>query len=317
MSKNETQLNQLLEGLQHLQHSLQQVFSSELHDSQTQLNQIQHQVQQRIGRESKRIGQQSRRLGRQVSKRLTQGLDSAPISRQGLAMSLGLLVLGGLGFAIARNLRGQQQAKASLTSVHGLDLNRFAGKWFEIARLPGKHNDIAGMTLTYTLNADNSLDVVCTYHDHDLDGPEHTERKHIHIGEADNRSHLRKQVFGPISTDYWVLEVGKNYEYAVLGTPSRKHLWVLSRSPKFDQARYEEILGRMREQGFAVDKLIRIQHDETPPVALSSHLQALLEQKQAYFKGEEAEKHRGPKAHDKHGDKTHAEKKPHEKREEV
>lgn len=307
MSKYETQLSHLIEGLQELQQQLQHNF---VDDIQPQFQRLQKDVRKQL---KKQIVPQVRRFGRQLGKRLPAQPEQLP--RTGIALSLGLLVLGGAGIALARNLRKQQQAKDSLKSAHGLDLNRFSGKWFEIARMPGKHSNVFGTTLNYTLNADNSLDVQFCYRQGSLEGPERTEQKHIHIAQPDNRAQFKKQVFGPLNTDYWVLEIGKNYEYAVLGTPSRKHLWILSRSPKFDQARYEEILQRMSEQGFEIGKLQRVEHDDQQPVALSSHLQALLEQKQQYFKSEEADKHRGPHKHEK----AAVEKKPqpHEKREEI
>ncbi|HEY9842711.1 MAG: lipocalin family protein [Candidatus Sericytochromatia bacterium] len=315
MFKLESRIGELIERLQQVQHDFQHGILAELDDQQKHIHQIQKKVQKNIGRQSRRIGG---RVGNQVHQ-VQKRFEDTELDTRGVALTLGLLTLGGLayfGYFGLRTARIRSEAKKSLTCVPGLDLGRFAGKWFEIARLPGKHQNVAGMTLTYTLNADNSLDVVCSYHDHDLDGPEHVEKKHIRIAEPDNRSHMKKQVFGPLSTDYWVIEVGKNYEYAVLATPSRKHLWILCRSPKIDEKRYQEIVGRMKEMGFETDKLIRLQHEDHAPVALSSHLQALLDQKQQYFKGEEPEKHRGPQ--EKHRTQQEKSIKPHhEKREEI
>lgn len=275
MSKTSSQVHHLVDRLQHLQHRIQHGFRTELEEQEQNLSR----VRQRFERNSRHWRKQLEHGGQQQR-------------GGGIALTLGLLALGGVAWFVYRS-----QTSPSTEAVKGapsVDLNRFAGKWFEIARFPGKHHDVAGMTLTYTLNPDNSLDVVMNYHDHDLNGPEHTEHKHIRIAEPDNRSHLKKQILGPLSTDYWILEIGKDYDYAVLGTPSRKHLWILSRTPHFDEARYEDILDRMAEQGFDTDRLIRVPQDEHAPVALNTHLKGLLDQKRQYFKGQEHNRHLGP-----------------------
>jgi apolipoprotein D and lipocalin family protein len=56
----------------------------------------------------------------------------------------------------------------------------------------------------------------------------------------------------PFAGDYWILELGKDYEYAVVGEASRKYLWVLSRSPQMKGDIYDGIIGRLREKGFDV-----------------------------------------------------------------
>ncbi|PKL75559.1 MAG: hypothetical protein CVV27_14740 [Candidatus Melainabacteria bacterium HGW-Melainabacteria-1] len=274
MLNPDLQIRSLIKRLKHVR----QGFKHDLADQKRSLRKARNQVQHNFTRQSRRFEDWSH--------------EQQPSG--GLAVSLGLLVLGGVGFWAYRNLR-KVHNRDSLQSAPGVDLSRFCGKWFEIAHFPGKHEDVAGMTLTYTLQPDNSLDVLLSYHDHDLSGPEHTQRKHIWIAEPDNRSHLKKQVIGPIGTDYWILEIGKNYEYAVLGTPSRKHLWILSRTPKLEASCYESIVERMQEQGFDTSKLLMVPQDEHAPVALSSHLQGLLEHKQQYFKGKEHDKHMGPK----------------------
>lgn len=299
MFETHTQIGQLIKRLDTLQHRFFHGLETEIDQQQRHVDQARRRLVKQARQQTHRLSEQTHRISDRLSDRFTnlshvgQRQQTAPVTGAGIGLAVGLLAVGGLGYLAYRTLQTQKQSRSSLKSAPGVDLNRFAGKWFEIARFPGKHQDIAGMTLTYTVNADNSLDVVCTYHDHDLNGPEHTERKHIVVAEPDNRSHLKKQIFGPLGTDYWILELGKNYEYAVLGTPSRKHLWVLSRTPKIEEGRYEEILGRMEEQGFDISNLVKVKQDEHAPVALTSHLQGLLEQKQQYFKKEQ-NKHLGP-----------------------
>lgn len=304
MFETQSQFGQLLKRFETLQNRFFHGLETEIDHQQHNVNQARQQLMGQARQQSRRLNRFTDRLIHRLDQRangLTTGLTKRTQRNQGnqlaqtagLGLAVGLLAVGGISYLVYQSLQKQKEARKTLKSARGVDLNRFAGKWFEIARFPGKHQDIAGMTLTYTVNEDNSLDVVCTYHDHDMNGPEHTERKHIIVGEPNDRSHLKKQIFGPLGTDYWILELGKNYEYAVLGTPSRKHLWILSRTPKFDEARYEEILDRMLEQGFEIGNLVKVKHDEHAAVPLSSHLQGLLEQKQQYYKKEQS-KHLGP-----------------------
>jgi lipocalin len=62
-----------------------------------------------------------------------------------------------------------------------------------------------------------------------------------------------------ISRHYWIIDLGANYEYAVVGHPSRDYLWILSRTRTMDDAVYEGLLGRLREQGYEVQRLNRTQ----------------------------------------------------------
>ncbi|NMB82925.1 MAG: lipocalin family protein, partial [Ignavibacteria bacterium] len=82
------------------------------------------------------------------------------------------------------------------------------------------------------------------------------------VVEGSNNSKLRVQFFWPFRGDYWVIELDKeNYQYAVVGTPSRKYMWILSRTPKMDEQIYNSILQQASEKGFDVSKLIKTVQD--------------------------------------------------------
>jgi apolipoprotein D and lipocalin family protein len=63
--------------------------------------------------------------------------------------------------------------------------------------------------------------------------------------------------FRPFWGDYWIIDLGANYEYAVVGHPSRDYLWILSRKPTMEDTVYAEILGRLRAQGYEAERLNR------------------------------------------------------------
>ena len=68
---------------------------------------------------------------------------------------------------------------------------------------------------------------------------------------------LKVSFFWPFSGDYWIVDLGSNYEYVVIGHPDRKYLWILSRSPDMDEKVYQSILARLQEQEYETEKLIR------------------------------------------------------------
>lgn len=141
-------------------------------------------------------------------------------------------------------------------TVDFVDLERYAGLWHQIAFYPTRFQGDCTLNTTarYTLRKDGKVDVVneCTK----------PNGKHKSIsGKArivDEKAHAKLKVkffwFAPAG-DYWIIDLGPNYEYAVVGTPDRKFLWILSREPVMDRATYEKILARIQAQSFDLDKI--------------------------------------------------------------
>jgi apolipoprotein D and lipocalin family protein len=142
-------------------------------------------------------------------------------------------------------------------TVAAVDLKRYVGKWYEIARFPNKFQKhcVGNTTATYSAKASGRLEVVnqCLKQDGTDD---------IAKGEArivDTRTNAKLKVrFAPkalsflsfVWGDYWVLELGPDYEYAAVGDPKREYLWILSRKPEMDAAQYQNILRRLESKGF-------------------------------------------------------------------
>jgi apolipoprotein D and lipocalin family protein len=76
---------------------------------------------------------------------------------------------------------------------------------------------------------------------------------------------LKVTFFWPFYGHYWIIGLGENYEYAVVGHPDRKYLWVLSRTPEMEETLYNEILGRIKQQGYDVSKLMKTQQGRPYP----------------------------------------------------
>lgn len=171
------------------------------------------------------------------------------------------LVLAGAAVLLAQPLSAQQRP---LQVVPTVDLERYAGTWFEVARLPNEfQDDCAGnVSATYTPRPDGRITVVnrCQKNDGSQSEAEGVARR------VDGRPSSVLQVrFAPrwlsflpmVWGDYQIIELDADYQHAVVGTPDRKYLWVLAREPKLDPKTYERLLDRAKAQGFDVSRLIQ------------------------------------------------------------
>lgn len=133
-----------------------------------------------------------------------------------------------------------------------VELSRLQGKWFEIAKLPRPSQaGCTGTTAEYTLKSANELLVVNECHQDSLQGP----IKRVAARAVANDTAVPAKLsldFGFAYGDYWVLEVGPSYEYAVVGHPTRDYLWILSRDKTLPQATLDGILQRAQARGFPV-----------------------------------------------------------------
>jgi apolipoprotein D and lipocalin family protein len=157
------------------------------------------------------------------------------------------------------------QSPGEPRAVAELDLERYAGQWFEIARLPNRfQRDCASdVTATYELREDGRINVINRCLKADGEAMEATGLARL-ASDDDPASKLKVR-FAPafltflpfVWADYWVIDLASDYSYAVVGHPDRDYLWVLSRTPQMDERLYEEIVERAAEQGFAIDRLIK------------------------------------------------------------
>ncbi len=142
-----------------------------------------------------------------------------------------------------------------------VDLTRFQGAWYEIAKLPRPTQaDCFGTVAYYSLTASDALHFVNECHVGALTGPLRTVNMDAKVGNPSVPAKLSLDV-GGFYGDYWILDVGRAYEYAVVGHPSRSYLWILSRTPSLDDATLQGVLGRAGAAGFDTSKLEFTVHD--------------------------------------------------------
>ena len=96
---------------------------------------------------------------------------------------------------------------------------------------------------------DGEIDVLNKCRKGSLDGPEDSAEGRARIVDQESNAKLEVSFFGPFWGDYWIIDLGPDYEYAVVGHPSRDYLWILSRTPTLDDATYDGILEPTRSDG--------------------------------------------------------------------
>ena len=147
--------------------------------------------------------------------------------------------------------------QAPPATVAQVDLHRYQGRWFEVARLPLRWEAkcASDVTATYTLRSAAELDVFneCRKADGNLTRTRGTARLSTKDG---SNAKLTVTFFWPFRGQYWILELDPEYRWAMVGTPNRRNLWVLSRTPHLEPGILEELLERAREQGFMTDAMI-------------------------------------------------------------
>ncbi|HEY3419261.1 MAG TPA: lipocalin family protein [Methanomassiliicoccales archaeon] len=145
---------------------------------------------------------------------------------------------------------------SELKTVEHVDLTRYMGTWYEIAKFPQRfEKGLVGVTATYSLLPNGKVQVINGGYVGDLSGRHRTAKGKAWVVDTGSNAKLKVSFFWPFAADYWILELGKEYEYAVVGDGSRKYLWILSRTPRMDVAVYDELLQRIGEKGFDTSRL--------------------------------------------------------------
>jgi apolipoprotein D and lipocalin family protein len=169
------------------------------------------------------------------------------------------LLLSALIAAIAVTARAEDKP---LETVRRVELPRYLGKWYEIARYPNwfEKKCERDVTAEYALRPDGKISVInsCTK----KDGSRTIARGWGKVVDPATSARLKVTFFWPFFGNYWVLELGPNYEYSVVGEPGRKFLWILSRTPQMSDEQYRAITSRLQEKGYDATKLVRVQQQE-------------------------------------------------------
>jgi apolipoprotein D and lipocalin family protein len=153
-------------------------------------------------------------------------------------------------------------SQKQLSVVAEVDLNRYKGHWYEIARLPNFfERKLKCTSATYNLREDGKITVV-NQGNYISEPQKSTSAKGVAwIPDKNSPAKLKVQFFWPFSGDYWIMYLDKDYRYVLVGDPALKYLWILSREKKMDEATYTMLLKKATDNGYDVKTIIRVEQD--------------------------------------------------------
>jgi apolipoprotein D and lipocalin family protein len=146
-------------------------------------------------------------------------------------------------------------------TVSKVDVKRYLGRWYEIARFEQSFQKGCGnVTADYSLRANGKVNVLntCVFEN----GTVKTAKAIASVVDKKTNSKLKVSFvpflnrFGFFAGDYWIIGLGDNYEYAVVGSPDRQYLWFLSRTPSISNEKLNELKQIAESQGFDLSKLM-------------------------------------------------------------
>jgi apolipoprotein D and lipocalin family protein len=154
-----------------------------------------------------------------------------------------------------------------VTTVASVDLERYVGRWYEVARLPNRFQQQCrgDVSANYARRPDGRIDVLNQCRK--ADGTMTTAAGVARVEDPATRARLKVR-FAPaflsflpfVWGDYWIIGLGDQYDWAVVGSPDRRYLWILSRTPVLEEGRFAMAEARARDNGFDTSRLIRTRH---------------------------------------------------------
>src|SRR5215213_9006476 len=176
-----------------------------------------------------------------------------------------IFMVGLLMISAAALSKASDKGQKPLEVVPTVDLSRYAGTWFEIARIPNSfQKECAGeVSATYTLLDKGEIKVLnqCRKKNGDV---KQAEGKARPSGKVQPNTKLKVR-FAPsplsflsfVWGDYWIIDLAPDYSYAVVGEPNRKYLWILSRYAKMDEETYQKLISKIASQGYDTSKIVK------------------------------------------------------------
>nr|XP_043620487.1 temperature-induced lipocalin-1-like [Erigeron canadensis] len=164
-------------------------------------------------------------------------------------------------------------ANKDMEVVKGVDIQRYMGRWYEIASFPSRNQPKNGTNTraTYTLKEDGTT--INVLNETWTDGKRGFIEGIAYKADPTSDEAKLKVKFWvppflpifPVTGDYWVLFLDDDYQYALIGQPSKKSLWILCRENHLDEEIYNQLVEKAKGEGYDVSKLKKTNHTNPPP----------------------------------------------------
>lgn len=149
----------------------------------------------------------------------------------------------------------------ALPVVDSVDLSRYQGRWYDIASIPLRFSQHCTCTFAeYSADSNGNIRVYnqCL---NSKTGKTDSIRGKAFPVKGSNNAKLKVQFFWPFRGDYYIIDIDSNYTLALVGSPDRNTLWILSRTPAISDARFQEVCEKARALGFDPNRLRRVRQD--------------------------------------------------------
>ena len=143
-----------------------------------------------------------------------------------------------------------------METVSSVDLNKYAGKWYEIASYPTIfQKGCTNTSAEYLITGKDYIKVINRCNKDSVDGIAKSIEGKAFIVKNSNNTKLKVQFFWPFKGDYWIIGLAEDYSWAIVSHPNRKYLWILSRKPVMDESIYKKVIQLIIDKGLDPMKL--------------------------------------------------------------
>jgi len=147
------------------------------------------------------------------------------------------------------------EPKTNVTTVKSVDLQRYAGTWYELASYPQFfEKGCSRVKATYTPK-DGYIEV---FNQSVKNGKPNNIKGKAFVVDHSGNARLKVQFFWPFRGNYWIIDLADDYSWALVSDPNRKTLWILSRTPKIDVELYNSLINTLVEKGFKKEKIVKM-----------------------------------------------------------
>lgn len=148
------------------------------------------------------------------------------------------------------------EEKLPLETVENVNLERYQGTWYEIARIPNQfEKDLIKVTANYTIKDNGRIRVL----NQGYNTKKGKNEKAIGEAKVVGPGKLKVTFFKPFYGDYYIMELDKDYQYVLVGSPSRDYLWILSRTPQISDELYNELSKIASDANFDINRLVKVE----------------------------------------------------------
>ncbi len=145
------------------------------------------------------------------------------------------------------------------TTVSDLDLDRYLGTWYEIARFQHSfERDLVGVTANYSLRKDGKIRVLNQGYEHSLDGKLKIAEGKAKRNNPKEPGKFKVAFFLFFYAEYNVLELDENYQWAMIGSSTPNYFWILSRTPQISDELYNELVNKAEKRGYDISRIFKV-----------------------------------------------------------